>query len=120
MEKELAQIVGDAAAYPSPTPTVKRKRTRDVDSIVTQQSRIRSRIGVKKCIVCTNETFKTRFPKLPHADADQHTSDVCFKCWEVHLNGQVATKGMTTSDARSARTRLMLRRFASWLRAAPS
>ncbi|OQO00238.1 hypothetical protein B0A48_14025 [Cryoendolithus antarcticus] len=69
------------------------QRTRNADSQAPVQSRKRSRIGTKECIVCTDETFKTRFPKLQHADADQQTSDVCFKCWEVQLNGQVATKG---------------------------
>ncbi|KAK6437243.1 hypothetical protein LTR95_006557 [Oleoguttula sp. CCFEE 5521] len=93
MDHQTLEVIEHPTTCPTPPATVKRKRTRNVDAEVRQQSRKRSRIGVKECIVCTNETLRARIPKLPHADADQHTSDVCFTGWKLHLNGQVATKG---------------------------
>ncbi|KAK6432315.1 hypothetical protein LTR95_011517 [Oleoguttula sp. CCFEE 5521] len=82
----------DAAVYPSSPPTAKRKREKDGATPAPKQLRKRGRMGVKECIVCTENVVKSRFPKLLHASAEQHTSDVCFKCWEQHLKVEVVAK----------------------------
>lgn len=53
----------------------------------------------KECILCCNDVATNHFPKLPHAsdplDAESlHSSDVCFRCYSQHLEGEVESKGI--------------------------
>jgi hypothetical protein len=47
----------------------------------------------KKCVTCCNEVALNRFPKLPHKKTQKHDSDVCFICWEQHLEAEIQSEG---------------------------
>jgi hypothetical protein len=69
------------------------KRERD-DSAEPPPERKRARITRKECIICVDDVAANQFPKKPHAgDDEQHTSDVCFKCYNQHISTGVDHKG---------------------------
>lgn len=102
-DSENMASFGPLATPPSShTPTaatvygVKRERENDDDDTGQKPApRKRVTISRKPCIVCTEDTPKNRFPKLPHKqdDNEKHSSDVCFKCFSEHLRVEVETKG---------------------------
>ena len=80
-----------------PTPN-KRKHARDDDDTTgtpTRKKTVKTCMGRKQCIVCSDDAYKNQFPKLPHDqnDNDIHGSDVCFKCFKAHLSVEVKNKG---------------------------
>ena len=79
--------------------TAKKRAFRDVeDTKETPITTKRYNLGRKECILCCNDVVKNQFPKLPHAaglsgEEPHHSSDICFKCYSQHLEGEVKNKG---------------------------
>ena len=71
--------------------SLKRERTDDDDPPETKPRK--RAMATKECTICCSDTFLNRFPRLPHIDAQKHSSDVCFKCWDLHLKSEVESKG---------------------------
>jgi hypothetical protein len=48
----------------------------------------------KECLVCLNECARNRFPK-PHtqSEGEQHGCDVCFDCYDEHIEAEIDNKG---------------------------
>jgi hypothetical protein len=48
----------------------------------------------KECIVCLHECARNRFPE-PHAQSggEQHGRDVCFDCYDEHIEAEIDNKG---------------------------
>jgi hypothetical protein len=58
----------------------------------------RRKIGSRReCAICSDNIFQTQFPKQPHVHSqdgsEQHSSDVCFKCYGQHIEAEVDSKG---------------------------
>lgn len=47
----------------------------------------------KECTVCLNTVATDRYPELPHTAGSQHSSDVCLRCWDRHLECEMKAKG---------------------------
>lgn len=49
----------------------------------------------RSCIVCLDDVPTNLFPKLPHAIStdNEHSSDVCFDCWDNHLMSNIKSSG---------------------------
>lgn len=77
-----------ASQPPAGMGTLKRERTDDGD--VKPPKRVMAR---KECTVCCEDTALNQFPKLPHVNTRQHSSDVCNGCWDLHLKSEVENNG---------------------------
>lgn len=60
-----------------------------------QPDRKRTKISRKECLICLEDIAKNQYPRAPHAQSGsgQHSSDVCFKCYDQHIEAQVNGTG---------------------------
>ena len=78
---------------PSPGSNTRRgnatKREHDDSASTTSlPERKKARVPRKECSVCLSDVATNQYPKKPHA-GEQHSSDVCFKCFDQHIKTQV-------------------------------
>lgn len=72
-KKRTAFLIGDATK-----PVRKRQKQREAQ--VPE---------LKECILCCEELQRIRFPVAPHHNASDCHGNVCFSCWELHLEHEV-------------------------------
>ena len=75
-----------------PSNGIKRERE-DSTPPNPQPDRKKPKLSRKECLICTDEVVKNQYPKKPHAGHEQHTSDVCFKCYNQHIEAEIDQKG---------------------------
>lgn len=71
------------ALQSSPDPAIKQEANEDPPKRLLKR---------KECTLCCIEVALNRFPKAPHAGHEQHGRNVCFKCWEQHLQVELNNK----------------------------
>jgi hypothetical protein len=104
LQRPVGSALPPAPSNPIPSTStqggVKRERNLDNDDADKAPARKKVTISRKPCIVCTDDVPKNRFPKLPHKRAanNEHSSDVCFKCFREHVRNEVEIKGHEEAD----------------------
>ena len=62
------------------------------DEEIAEQSEEQSAQRDKECTVCLESVAKASFPAIDHAEGDEHSSDVCFGCWDQHIGSEIRLK----------------------------
>jgi DNA-directed RNA polymerase subunit RPC12/RpoP len=47
---------------------------------------------IKECAVCFDLVATTSFPDTTHSGDREHGSDVCFSCWNLHIESEIRSK----------------------------
>jgi len=89
----IREAGGTVPSHAEQGPNNKRKRVADSGQKAvksTIKSRKRGGTYYRECVTCCTSKAVSQYPKLIH-DA-KHASDVCFRCWEQHLECEVGSK----------------------------
>ena len=93
----------------------KRKRERSTEEFNENTKQLPAEQD-KECTVCLELAAETSFPDNKHASGREHSSDVCFNCWNQHIESEIISKDFDGISCLQCSHRLVeeeVRRFAN-------